>query len=214
MVVRHKVAVAGFVVACLVSAWAEGAQYDRYGRPVEPGYVPLVVGPLPGTPWRGVFDFGAELPIGVDAVAIRRGLGPAFRMVLPGVGAPGRLVDLVVENVRSERVALGGSGAPPGSVVYTGTVRGRPDAVVVLSVVNDVLYSRLGLGDETWVVYSDLRGRAVVRLERRPAAGLTAPLPPRRAPGAPNLGRGGPRVPGGIGRPAPPVRSSRSSAGG
>ena len=62
-------------------------------------------------------------------------------------------------------------------MVYTGTLRRRPDVVVVLSVVNGVLYSRFAVGEEAWVVYSDAAGRAMVRVERRSeaAAGNAGP---------------------------------------
>ena len=193
--------VAVFVGACVLagSVAAESAQYDRFGRRVEPGMEPVVLGPQPGTRWRGSLAFGMELPIGVDAVAIRRGLGPVFRMILPGAGPAGRVVDLVVENVQAEDIDLDGAPAglvPAVSLVYTGTVRGRPDVVVVLSVVNDVLYARVALDGEVWVVYSDALGRAMVRLERladedlgRP--GFSAPPPAAARPG----------LPGGIRRP-------------
>ena len=198
---RSKVLVAAFVGACVVvgAPIAESAQYDRFGRRVEPGMEPVVLGPLPGTPWRRPVAFGMELPIGVDAAAIRNGLGPVFRMILPGAGPAGRVLDLVVENVQAEDVDLGGLPAgfvPQASIVYTGTVRGRPDVVVVLSVVNDVLYARVALDEEVWVVYSDSAGRAMVRLERladgdlgRP--GFSAPPPAAARPG----------LPGGIRRP-------------
>ena len=208
---RSKLLVATLVGACALagSAAAEGAQYDRFGRRVDPGIARVVVGPLPGTPWRGQLAYGMELPIGVDAAAIRSGLGPVFRMILPGAGPAGRVVDLVVENVQAEDVDLGGLPAgfvPAASLVYTGTVRGRPDVVVVLSVVNDVLYARVALDGEVWVVYSDSLGRALVRLERladgdlgRP--GLAVPPPAAARPG----------LPGGIRRPE---RRPRPSAGG
>ena len=52
-------------------------------------------------------------------------------------------------------------------MVYTGTLRRRPDVVVVLSVVNRVLYCRFAVGEEAWVIYSDAAGRPMVRVERR-----------------------------------------------
>ena len=157
-----------------VPAEGEAGQFDRHGRRLAPGAAPLVFGPMQGSPWRGRVDFGAEFPLGVDAVAIGRGLGPAFRMVVPRVGPQGSFLDAVVENVEREDVsALAGGVAgidPGGSVVYTGTLRRRPDVVVVLSVVNGVLYSRFAVGEEAWVIYSDAAGRAMVRVERRSEA--------------------------------------------
>ena len=176
LLVRRFRAVAVSVAAVLllagvVSAAAEAVQFDRHGRRVVPGAAPLVFGPLPALPWRGRVDFGTVLPLGVDAVAIGRGLGPAFRMVLPRVGPPGSVFDAVVEDVEREDVsalAAGVAGLNPGnSVVYTGTLRRRPDVVVVLSVVNRVLYCRFAVGDEAWVIYSDAMGRPMVRVERR-----------------------------------------------
>ena len=169
LVVLTAVSVAA-VGAGSAAAGAQGAQYDRFGRRLPPGAAPLLMGPLPGPAWPPRVDFGMELPIGVDAGALRRGLGPAFRMVLPRAGTSGARLDVVVENVRQEDVRVGGAAARAparGSVVYTGTVRGRPDAVAVVSVVNDVLYCRLALGDEEWVVYSDPNGRTLVQVERR-----------------------------------------------
>ncbi len=198
---RSKALVAALVGACVLawSAAAEAAQYDRFGRRVDPGVARVVLGPLSGAPWRQSLAYGMELPIGVDAAAIRGGLGPVFRMILPGAGPAGRVVDLVVENVQAEDIDLEGAQAglvPAASLVYTGTVRGRPDVVVVLSVVNDVLYARVALDDEVWVVYSDSLGRAMVRLERlvdgdlgRP--GFSAPPPAAGRPG----------LPGGVRRP-------------
>ena len=210
---RIKVLVAAFVGAWALAASpvAEGAQYDRFGRRVVPGMEPVVLGPLPGTPWRGPLAFGMELPIGVDALAIRSGLGPVFRMILPGAGPAGRVVDLVVENVQAEDVDLDGLPAgfvPSASLVYTGTVRGRPDVVVVLSVVNVVLYARVALDEEVWVVYSDSAGRAVVRLGRLAAEdlgrpGFSAPPPAAARPGLP----GGIRRP--ERRPGPPAGGRR-----
>ena len=159
------------LLAVLVSDAARAAQFDRYGRRLAPGAAPVVLGPLPGVPWRGRVDFGMAFPLGVDAVAIGRGLGPAFRMVLPRVGPPGSVFDAVVEHVEREDVsalAAGVAGLNPGnSVVYTGTLRRRPDVVVVLSVVNRVLYCRFAVGNEAWVIYSDAAGRPMVRVERR-----------------------------------------------
>ena len=159
------------LLAVLVSDAARAAQFDRHGRRLAPGAAPVVLGPLPGVPWRGRVDFGMAFPLGVDAVAIGRGLGPAFRMVLPRVGPPGTVLDVVVDNVEREDVsaiAAGVAGVNPGnSVVYTGTLRRRPDVVVVLSVVNRVLYCRFAVGDEAWVIYSDAMGRPMVRVERR-----------------------------------------------
>ena len=204
---RSRALVAAWVGACALVgvAAAEGAQYDRFGRRVDPGVARVVLGPLPGTPWRQALAYGMELPIGVDAVAIRGGLGPVFRMLLPGAGPAGRVVDLVVENVQAEDIDLDGAPVgfvPAASLVYTGTVRGRPDVVVVLSVVNDVLYARVAFDDEVWVVYSDSLGRAMVRLERlvdgdlgRP--GFSAPRPGSSPP--PAAAR--PGLPGGIRRP-------------
>jgi hypothetical protein len=182
---------AALVLAAGVVPAADGAeQYDRHGRRLPPGAAPLVLGPLPAFPWRGRVDFGMELPLGVDAAAIGRGLGPAFRMVLPRVGPPGSLLDAVVEGVEREDVSALAAGVagvnPASSAVYTGTLRRRPDVVVVLSVVNDVLYSRFAVGDEAWVIYSDAMGRAMVRVERRAdaaagGAGAGAwPVAPRR----------------------------------
>ena len=199
---RSKVLVAvAFVGACALagSPVAESAQYDRFGRRVEPGMEPVVLGPLPGTRWRRPLAFGMELPIGVDAAAIRNGLGPVFRMILPGAGPAGRVVDLMVENVQVEDVDLDGLPAgfvPRASLVYTGTVRGRPDVVVVLSVVNEVLYARVALDDEVWVVYSDSFGRAMVRLERLVDGDLGRPGFSAAPPGAARPG-----LPGGIRRP-------------
>ena len=160
---------------------AEAAQFDRHGRRLAPGVAPLVFGPLPGVPWRGRVDFGTVLPLGVAAVAIGRGLGPAFRMVLPRVGPPGSVFDAVVEDVEREDVsalAAGVAGLNPGnSVVYTGTLRRRPDVVVVLSVVNRVLYCRFAVGDEAWVIYSDATGRPMVRVERRADAAVAGAGP-------------------------------------
>ena len=169
----------------------EAGQYDRHGRRLAPGAAPLVLGPLPGAPWRGRVDFGMDLPVGVDAAAIGRGLGPAFRMVLPRVGPPGSLFDAVVEDVQREDVsamAAGVAGVNPGnSAVYTGTLRRRPDVVVVLSVVNGVLYCRFAVGEEAWVIYSDAAGRAMVRVERRrdAAAAGAGPGPWAVGPGFP-----------------------------
>ena len=64
---------------------------------------------------------------------------------------------------------------PRNSVVYTGTLRQRPDVVVVLSVVNGVLYCRFALGEEAWVIYSDAAGRSMVRVERRSDAAAPGP---------------------------------------
>ena len=162
---------AAALLAGVVFSALEAAQFDRHGRRLAPGAAPLVFGPLPAVPWRGRVDFGAVLPLGVDAVAIGRGLGPAFRMVLPRVGPPGSVFDAVVEDVEREDVSAMAAGVPgvsPGhSVVYTGTLRRRPDVVVVLSVVNRVLYCRFAVGDEAWVIYSDATGRPLVRVERR-----------------------------------------------
>ena len=173
---------AAVLLAGVVLAAAEAAQFDRHGRRLAPGAVPLVFGPLPALPWRGRVDFGMVLPLGVDAVAIGRGLGPAFRMVLPRVGPPGSVFDAVVEDVEREDVsaiAAGVAGVNPGnSVVYTGTLRRRPDVVVVLSVVNRVLYCRFAVGEEVWVIFSDAIGRPMVRLERRGDQGLTGGGPP------------------------------------
>ncbi len=174
------------LLAVLAAGAAEAGQYDRYGRRIEPGAAPLVFGPLPGFPWRGRIDYGMTFPLGADTVVLRRGLGSAFRMVLPRAGAAGAVLDAVVENVEAENVAdlvAGAPGAVRGtSIAYTGTLRGRPDVVVVLSVVNDVLYSRLAIGGEAWVIYSDAGGRVMVRVERLGAetsGGPGArPLPP------------------------------------
>lgn len=207
--------VAGLVVACFAAGFAEGAQYDRFGRRVEPGFVPLVFGPLPGIPWRQAVDFGAEVPIGVDAVAIRRGLGPAFRMIVPRAGSPGGVVDLVVENVQAEDVFLppGSAGLiPAGSVVYAGTLRGRPYAVVVLSVVNDVLYLSFALEETEWVVRSDMRGGAVVRLDRRPVDG--SPFHFDSVSGLALDAPASPRLPGGVRRAGPRRPPLSSSPGG
>lgn len=178
-------------LAGAVSVAAEAGQFDRHGRRLGPGAAPLVLGPLPGMPWRGRVDFGAAFPLGVDAAAIGRGLGPAFRMVLPRVGPAGSLLDAVVDNVDREDVSamVGGvAGINPGnSMVYTGTLRRRPDVVVVLSVVNGVLYSRFAVGEEAWVIYSDAVGRAMVRVERRSdaAAGGAGPRAWSAVPGVP-----------------------------
>lgn len=162
---------ASLLLAGVVFAAAEAAQFDRHGRRLVPGAAPLVFGPLPAVPWRGRVDFGTVLPLGVDAVAIGRGLGPAFRMVLPRVGPPGSIFDAVVEDVEREDVSALAAGVaglnPRNSAVYTGTLRRRPDVVVVLSVVNRVLYCRFAVGDEAWVIYSDAMGRPMVRVERR-----------------------------------------------
>ena len=172
---------AGVLLAGVVFAAAEAPQFDRHGRRLAPGAAPLVFGPLPGMPWRGRVDFGTVLPLGVDAVAIGRGLGPAFRMLLPRVGPPGSVFDAVVEDVEREDVsalAAGVAGVNPGSsVVYTGTLRRRPDVVVVLSVVNRVLYCRFAVGDEAWVIYSDATGRPMVRVERRADAAVAGAGP-------------------------------------
>ena len=196
-----RLVAAGCAAAVLGVAVSAAAQFDRSGRRQAPGAEPLVFGPLPGAAWRRPLDFGMELPIGVDAAAFRRGLGPAFRMVLPGVGPAGRLVDLVVENVLAEPLdprgvagVPGGFAVAAGSGVYTGTLRGRPDVVVVVSVINGVLYSRFVLDDEAWLVYSDAAGRARVRLERAEPGGFAVPEVPRA--GAPGTG-----LPGGIRRP-------------
>lgn len=155
----------------VMSAAAETGQFDRYGRRLAPGAAPLVLGQLPGVPWRGRVEFGMAFPLGVDAAAIGRGLGPAFRMVLPRVGPAGSFLDVVVDNVEREDVSAMAGGVPGinpgGSVVYTGTLRRRPDVVVVLSVVNGVLYCRFAVGEEAWVIYSDAMGRPMVRVERR-----------------------------------------------
>ena len=161
---------------------AGAGQYDRHGRRLPPGAAPLVLGPLPGAPWRGQVDFGTAFPLGVDAAAIGRGLGPAFRMVLPRVGPPGSVLDVVVEDVEREDVSAMAAGVPGvpgvnagGSAVYTGTLRRRPDVVVVLSVVNNVLYCRFAVGEEAWLIYSDAAGRAMVRVERRSGAAAAGP---------------------------------------
>ena len=169
------------LLAGAVPAAVEAGQFDRHGRRLPPGAAPLVLGPLPGSPWRGQVAFGAEFPLGVDAAAIGRGLGSAFRMVLPRVGPAGSFLDAVVENVEREDVsALAGGVAginPRSSVVYTGTLRHRPDVVVVLSMVNGVLYSRFAVGEEAWVIYSDAAGRAMVRVERRGDAAVAGAGP-------------------------------------
>lgn len=170
---------AAVLLAGLVPDGVEAGQYDRHGRRLAPGVVPLVLGPLPGAPWRGRVDLGTVLPLGVDAVAIGRGLGPAFRMVLPRVGPQGSVLDVVVEDVEREDVSAMAAGVaglnPRNSVVYTGTLRQRPDVVVVLSVVNGVLYCRFALGEEAWVIYSDAAGRSMVRVERRSDAAAPGP---------------------------------------
>ena len=162
---------AAVFLAGLAGVPADAGQFDRHGRRLAPGAAPLVIGPIQGLPWRGQVDFGMAFPLGVDALAIARGLGPAFRMVLPRVGPAGRFFDAVVDGVEREDVsalASGVAGINPGSsVVYTGTLRRRPDVVVVLSVVNGVLYCRFAVGEEAWVIYSDATGRPMVRVERR-----------------------------------------------
>lgn len=179
----YRVAAASLAAVVLlagaVSAAAQARQFDRHGRRLAPGTVPLVLGPPRGAPWRGRVDVGATFPLGVDAAAIGRGLGPAFRMVLPRVGPAGSFADVVVDNVEREDVSEMAGGvagiSAGGSVVYTGTLRRRPDVVVVLSVVNGVLYSRFAVGEEAWVIYSDALGRPMVRVERRSdAAGADA----------------------------------------
>lgn len=159
------------VLSGVVFSASEAAQFDRHGRRLDPRAVPLVFGPLPAVPWRGRVDFGTVLPLGLDAVAIARGLGSAFRMVLPRVGPPGTVFDAVVDAVERQDVSEFAGGVagvnPANSVVYTGTLRDRPDVVVVLSVVNRVLYSRFAVGEEVWVIFSDALGRPMVRLERR-----------------------------------------------
>ncbi|MYH29596.1 MAG: hypothetical protein F4137_12255 [Acidobacteria bacterium] len=166
--------VAAVLLAGAVPAAAEAGQFDRHGRRLPPGAVPLVFGPPSGAPWRGAVGFGMAFPVGVDAVVISRGLGSAFRMVLPRVGPAGSFLDAVVDNVEREDVSAMAGGVAgvgrAGSVVYTGTLRRRPDVVVVLSVVNGVLYSRFAVGEEAWVIYSDAMGRVMVRVERRSAA--------------------------------------------
>ena len=180
---------AALLFAGLFPDAARGGQYDRHGRRLPPGAAPLVFGPLPGAPWRGPVDFGTALPVGVDAAAIGRGLGPAFRMVLPRVGPPGGVLDVVVDSVQREDVSAMAGGvaglSPANSAVYTGTLRRRPDVVVVLSVVNGVLYCRFAAGEEAWVVYSDAAGRAMVRVERRTdaAAAGAGPGPWPAVPG-------------------------------
>ena len=179
-VLALSLAAAG-LLAVVVPGAAGAGQFDRHGRRLAPGAAPLVFGPLPAAPWRGRVDFGTVLPLGVDAVAIGRGLGPTFRMVLPRVGPPGSVLDAVVEDVEREDVsalAAGVAGLNPGnSVVYTGTLRRRPDVVVVLSVVNRVLYCRFAVGDEAWVIYSDATGRPMVRVERRADAAVAGAGP-------------------------------------
>ncbi len=174
------------LLAGAVPAAGEAGQFDRHGRRLAPGAAPLVLGPLPGSPWRGQVAFGAEFPLGVDAAAIGRGLGPSFRMVLPRVGPAGSFFDAVVDNVELEDVAALAAGAagvnPAGSMVYTGTLRRRPDVVVVLSVVNGVLYSRFAVGEEAWVIYSDAAGRAMVRVARRSEAAAGSAGPGARSP--------------------------------
>ena len=170
---------AAVLLAGVVVDGVEAGQYDRHGRRLAPGAAPVVFGPLPGAPWRGRVDFGMALPLGVDAAAIGRGLGSAFRMVLPRVGVSGTVLDVVVEDLQREDVSAMAAGVagvdPRNSVVYTGTLRSRPDVVVVLSVVNGVLYSRFAVGEEAWVIYSDAAGRAMVRVERRRDAAASGP---------------------------------------
>ena len=149
------------------------AQYAR-NRPLRSPVdgVPLLAGPPPGGQWRIRRYYGLELPMVFDEELLAAGLGDSFVLVLPGLGGPRDDVVVVVDDVRAathvRAPPIPGVGAQDvTSISYTGVIRGRRSSVVVLSVLYGMLYSRVVVDDDAWVLSSDQNGQVRVLLQPR-----------------------------------------------